>query len=79
MAKLSFVGTYGSENPTMACFTFLQAKNAGEAGVEAEITLIGDAVGLMRKSVRDSMFPVGWPPLSELFDSVVEHKIPIYV
>ena len=79
MAKLSFVGTYGSENPTKACFTFLQAKNAVEAGIEAEITLIGDAVVLMRKSVRDSMFAVGWPPLSELFDSVVEHKIPIYV
>ena len=79
MAKLAFVATHGSENPTKACFPFLQAKNAVEAGIEAEISLIGDAVVLMRKEVRDSVIPVGWPPLSDLFDSVVEHKIPIYV
>ena len=79
MAKLAFVGTHGSENPTKAAFPFLQAKNAVEAGIEAEISLVGDAVVLMRKSVRDSVLPVGWPPLRELFDSVVEHKVPIYV
>lgn len=79
MAKLAFVATHGSENPTKACFTFLQAKNAVEAGIEAEISLMGDAVVLMRESVRNGVVPVGWPPLKELFDSVVEHKIPIYV
>jgi predicted peroxiredoxin len=79
MAKLAFVATHGSENPTKACFPFLQAKNAVEAGIEAELSLIGDAVVLMRKEVRDSVVPVGWPPLSELFDAVVEHKVPIYV
>ena len=79
MAKLAFVGTHGSEDPTKACFTFLQAKNAVDAGIEAEISLLGDAVVLIKESDRNSVIPVGWPPLSELFDAVVEHKIPIYV
>jgi predicted peroxiredoxin len=79
MAKLAFVGTNGSENPTKACFPFLQAKNAVEAGIEAEISLLGDAVVLMRDSVRGGILPVGWPPVAELFDAVVKHKIPIYV
>lgn len=79
MAKLSFVATHGSEDPTKACFPFLQAKNAVEAGMEAEISLLGDAVVLMKDEVIDSVIPVGWPPLKELFAAVVEHKVPIFV
>jgi predicted peroxiredoxin len=79
MAKLAFVATHGSENPTKAVFPFLQAKNAVEAGIEAEISLIGDAVVLIRDIVQENIDPVGWPPLKELFAAVVKHKIPIYV
>ncbi len=63
LAKLAFVGTHGSENPTKAIFPFLQAVNAAEGGMEAEISLIADAVVLMRSTVADNIFPVGWPPL----------------
>ena len=77
--KLAFVGTHGSENPTKAVFPFLQAVNAIDAGMEAEISMIGDAVVLMREEVRESVLPVGWPPLKELFDTVVKYKIPVYV
>ena len=79
MAKLAFVATHGSDDPTKACFPFLQAKNAVEAGMQAEISLLGDAVVLMKDAIIDSVIPVGWPPLRELFDAVVEHKIPIFV
>jgi predicted peroxiredoxin len=79
MAKLAFVATHGSDNPTKACFPFLQAKNAVEAGMEAEISLLGDAVVLMKDEVINSVVPVGWPSLKELFAAVVEHKIPIFV
>lgn len=79
MTKLSFVGIHGSENPTKAIFPFLQAMNAAENGMEAEISLIGDAVVLMRDTVVESIVPVGWPPLKELFEKVVELKVPIYV
>lgn len=79
MTKLAFVGTHGSENPTKACFPLLQAKNTIEAGMEAEISLIGDAVVLMRDDVANSILPVGWPPVKELLDDVIKHKIPIFV
>lgn len=46
---------------------------------EAEISLMGDAVVLMRDEVIGSVLPVGWPPLSELFEAVVKHKVPIFV
>jgi predicted peroxiredoxin len=77
--KLAFVATHGSENPTKAIFPFLQAKNAVEAGIDAEISLIGDAVVLIRDIVKDNVVPVGWPPLKEIFEAVVKHKIPIFV
>jgi predicted peroxiredoxin len=79
MSKLAFVATCGSENPTKAGFPFLQAKNAVESGMEAEISVIGDAVVLMKDAVAESVFPVGWPPFKELFNACVELKIPIFV
>jgi len=79
MAKLAFVGFNGSENPTKAIFPFLQAKNAVEGGMEAEVSLVGDAVVLIRDTVANNVFPVGWPPLKELLKAVVDLKIPIYV
>ncbi len=79
MKKLAFVGTHGSENPTKACFPFLQAKNAIDAGLEAEISLIGDAVVLMKDEVAKAVLPVGWPPIAVLMAAVNERKIPIYV
>lgn len=79
MTKLAFVGTHGSEDPTKACFPLLQAKNAIEAGMEAEVSLIGDSVVLMKDEVAAHVLPVGWPPVSELFEAVIGHKIPIFV
>jgi len=79
MSKLAFVATSGSEDPTKACFPFLQAKNAVESGIEAEISVIGDSVVLMKDCVAENVFPVGWPPFKELFDACVELKIPIFV
>ena len=79
MKRLAFVGTHGSENPTKACFPSLQAKNAIDAGMEAEISLIGDSVVLMKDDVAKAVLPVGWPPVSVLMAAVMERKIPIYV
>ena len=79
MTKLMMVGTSGSESPTKSIFPFLQAKAAVESGMETEVTLIGDAVVLIRDEVIDSVVPVGWPPLRQIFDVVVEHEVPIFV
>jgi predicted peroxiredoxin len=79
MARLLFHSLTGSENPTRACFPFLQALANKKRGDDVEIALGGDAVVLMRSSVIDSVVPVGWPPLKETFAKLKEHKIPIHV
>ncbi len=79
MAKLLFHGFHGSENPTIACFPFLQAVANKERGDNVEIALAGDAVVLMRDAVANSVVPVGWPPLKETLQKVLQHRIPIHV
>lgn len=77
--KFFYLGLCGSENPTRAGFPFHLALGALEAGHQAEIGLAGDAVVLMKSVVAESVFPVGLPPLKELFDKVVQQKISLYV
>lgn len=77
--KFFYFGLCGSENPTRAGFPFHLALGALEADHQAEIGLAGDAVVLMKDVVAESVFPVALPPLKELFQKVVEQKVPIYV
>lgn len=79
MAKIFFIGSHGSENPTKAVFPFILANGAIEAGHQAEISLFGDAVVLMKDAVVDSVVPVGWPPLKELLATATKNGVPIYV
>ena len=79
MAKILLQALIGSENPTRACFPFLQAVASKEHGDEVMIALGGDAVVLIRDSIINAVVPVGWPPLKETFAKVVEYGIPIYV
>jgi predicted peroxiredoxin len=79
MAKMLFHILVGSENPTRACFPFLQAVANKERGDQVEIALSGDAVVLMRDAVIDSVAPVGLASLKETFQKVVHYGIPIHV
>lgn len=79
MASMLFHGFHGSENPTMACFPFLQALANKERGDQVQIALAGDAVVLMKDAVINSVVPVGWPPLKETFQKVRDAGIPISV
>ncbi len=79
MAKILYFGSNGSENPTKSVFPFLAANGAVEAGHQAEISLFGDAVVLMKDVVANSVVPVGWPPLKEIMATTIKNKIPIYV
>ena len=71
--------TNGSENPTKAVLPFLNANGAVEAGHEPAITLFGDAVVLMKKSVANAVVPVGWPPLKDILATTIANGTPIYV
>ena len=70
---------WGSDDPTKASFAFLHANALAEAGHEAQIFLLGEAVSLMRDPVANAVVPVGWPPLAESLQVTVGHGIPIHV
>jgi predicted peroxiredoxin len=77
--KVLIKSAWGSSDPTQASFPFHHANAFAAAGHEVQIFLLGEAVGLMRTTVANSVFPVGWPALSEALAQVVDHKIPIHV
>lgn len=79
MAKLLFIGTCGSEDPTRASFPFIAAKGALEANIECSIVLNMEGVVLMRDRVAENIVPMGWPPLKEFLKFAVDAKVPIYV
>ncbi len=79
MAKILYMGSHGSENPTKSVFPFILANGAVEAGHEAEISLFGDAVVLMKDAVANSVVPMGWPPLKDIMATTISYKVPIYV
>lgn len=79
MASALFIGLHGSEDPTKATFPFVMASGALDAGSQAGIILIGDAVVLMNNIVADNVHGVGLPPLKELMAKVVSARVPIYI
>ena len=76
--KIMIKSAWGADDPTKAAFPFLHGDALSEAGHEIQIFLLGEAVSLMRKSVANSVVPVGWPPLSEALSKIAAKKTPIY-
>ena len=66
MAKLLYIGTHGTDDPTRATFPFLMAKGAIDAGHEAGIILMGDAALLIKDSIVAQIQGYGVPPLKDL-------------
>src|ERR1700758_3883492 len=77
--RFLLIGLCGSENPTRANFPFAWAAALHEAGHEIRIELAGDATVLMRSTVAKNVTPVGWPPLDQAIQKVIDYKIPIFV
>jgi len=78
MATFLIVGTHGAEDPTRASIPFHLGKGAREAGHEVAIVLAGDAPVLLKDAVRDSLFGVGMPPLTELFQFAIQNNVRVY-
>lgn len=79
MTKILVTSTHGSEDPTHVGIAFVAAKGAVEGGHQVSLALLGEASLLMKQPIRDSVLPVGLPPLKELFQFAVDHKVPVYV
>jgi predicted peroxiredoxin len=79
MAKLLYIGTAGTDDPTRATFPFLMAKGALDAGHEAGIILMGEAAPLIKDHIAAQVHGIGVPALSELMQFLVERDIRISV
>src|SRR5438132_5626628 len=79
MARILYVGTSGTDDPTRAGFPFNFALGAVEAGHQPEIFIAGEAAYLVKETVAVSVHPVGMPPLTEMIRKVVEHRVPVWV
>jgi hypothetical protein len=81
MSKLVLIGTHGPDDPTKAVMPFVLANGAGRSrrGIETALVLLGDAVSLILPAYRESVLPLGYPPLKELLPPLVERRVPMYV
>ena len=77
--KVLVKSAWGSDDPTKAAFPFLHANALVEAGHEAQIFILGEAVSLMRDPVAAAVVPVGWPPLAEILRTTVKLGVPVHV
>lgn len=64
--------THGPESATRAALGFLVARTAAESGHSVSVFLAGDAVGLLRDTVLDSLEGVGTGSLREHYDAIVK-------
>ncbi len=46
---------------------------------KCKFTRLGEAVVLMRKTLANSVTPVGWPPVGETLDKLAAKHVQIYV
>jgi predicted peroxiredoxin len=76
--KIVMKSAWGSDDPTKAAFPFLHGLALADAGHEVQIFLLGEAVALMRKTLANSVTPVGWPPVGETLDKLAAKRIQIY-
>jgi uncharacterized protein involved in oxidation of intracellular sulfur len=76
--KIVMKSAWGSDDPTKAAFPFLHGLALAEAGHQVQIFLLGEAVSLMRKSLANSVTPVGWPPVGESLDKLAAKHVQIY-
>ena len=79
MAKILFVATHGTEDPTRATFPFMEAKGAVEAGHETGVILMMEAAPLIKDRVASQVQGVGVPPLKELIAFLTERNVRISV
>jgi predicted peroxiredoxin len=79
MSKILAVATHATDDPTKSTLAFLTAVGAIGAGKEVSIVLLGEAVYLAKEVIAKTVHGVGFPPLPELIDKVVEGKVAVHV
>ena len=78
--KILYLATAGALDPTRASIPFHVAVNGSVVeGQECAVVLAGDATELVSREQANRLEGVGIPPLKELLQKVVEHRVPVYV
>lgn len=78
--KFLYFATTGTSDPTKASIPLHLAVNGSvEVGHDVEIVLAGDAADIIIGDNANTMEGVGVPPMRELVEKVLKHKIPVYV
>src|SRR2546422_7951972 len=72
MARILYVGTSGTDDPTRAGFPFNFALGAVEAGPPPEIFIAREAAHLGKQEIPSAGLPVGLPPLAQMIRKGVE-------
>ena len=78
MGKILYVGTFGSDDPTRATMPFIAAAGALDAGHEPGIVFMGEAVFLAHDAIVDAIHGVGFPPLRQLMNRLLDQGVPFY-
>ncbi len=79
MSKILSVANHGTNDQTKSTFAFITAVGTLGAGKEVGIALLGEAVYLVKEEVAKTVHGVGFPPLSEIIEKVVNGNVPVYV
>ena len=79
MGKIMCLGTYSTDDPTRATMPFIAASGALERGHKPLIVLMGEAVYLFKEGVTDTIQGVGFPPLRQFMEAMIEQEVPFYL
>lgn len=78
--KITFFCATGSADPVKASIPFHLGLNGSLAnGDEVSFILGGDAADLIIGDAAGSVEGLGLPPMRELVDKLLEHRVPVYV
>jgi predicted peroxiredoxin len=79
MTQILAVTTHATDDPTKSSLAFITAVGALGAGKPVAIALLGEAAYLAKAEIAKTVHGVGFPPLSELIEKVVQGNVPVYV
>ena len=78
--KVLYLATAGAGDPTRASLPLHIAANGSvEAGQECAVVLAGDATELVSRETAERVEGGGVPPARELFQTLLDNQVPVYV
>jgi predicted peroxiredoxin len=79
MTRILSVTTHATDDQTLATLAFVTAVGAVGAGKEVAIALLGEGAYLAKDAVAKTVHGVGFPPLPQLIEKVLQNDVKVYV